>query len=167
VDISSLTFKNGIHYVALTTTVLTFPSHAYHAFTLGELLKLRLEKTKLTSSIDSFLGAVTGVSKPAVEGGGEADGSQKNEEGDDPYGTTEELIDTLSMYAKSETRSLAIVQREEELLKELQKRIRKERLELQYMGTHPRLKRQGATRNLEVSVRSKSSVLSHAEGKYS
>ena len=138
-----------------------FPSHA---FTIGEVLKLRLEKTKLTSAIDSLWSAVSGGPKPTEEDAGEDDDGQTDEEGDDPYGTTEELVDTLSMYAKSETRSLAIVQREEELLKELQKRIKKERLQLQYMGTQPsRLKRQGATRNLEVSAMSKSLASSLAE----
>lgn len=67
---------------------------------------------------------------------------------DDPFGNQEALVDLFVRYAKCDTRTTGVVAREEELLLELLARVKKERMQLQYMGSRPAVKHQAGSRNL-------------------
>lgn len=69
-------------------------------------------------------------------------------EDEDPFGSSEAIIDLLVKYGKCKKRSIGVVQREEELLLELLARTKKERIQLQYMGARPTIHRQSGSRNL-------------------
>ncbi|KAL3902690.1 MAG: hypothetical protein SGILL_010734 [Bacillariaceae sp.] len=83
----------------------------------------------------------------------EADGTLEAEESyeEDPFGSQEALVDLFVRYAKCERRTMGVVEREEELLKELLKRSKKERMKLQYMGARPAVKHQPGARNLKYA----------------
>lgn len=118
----------------------------------GEVLKLRLENSKtVETAVTRVMRALRFLPNPSEDegdGSEEDDGSQE----DDPFGNQEALVDLFVRYAQCESRTMGVVQRDEELLLELLARVKKERMPMQYMGARPIVKRQAATRNLNYSA---------------
>ena len=118
----------------------------------GEVLKLRLENSKtVETAVKNVMRAVPFLPNPSED---EDDGTAEEGESpeDDPYGSHEALVDLYVRYAKSNNRTMGVVEREEELLKELLERTKKERMQLQYMGARPAVKHQAGSRNLNYSA---------------
>lgn len=110
----------------------------------GDVLKLRLESSTFTvkGMLNRVQQAIPGFPNPSEHRPNEEDEEPVEE---DPFGSSQAIVDLLVKYTNCQNRNVEVVQREEELLQELLARTKKERMQLQYMGAR---KHQTASRNL-------------------
>ena len=114
--------------------------------TKGEVLKLRIENKGIgEAAVKDVMRAMPFLPNPTEDDETSQAGSEMEE---DPFGSQEALVDLFVRYAKCDTRTRGVVAREEELLLELLARVKKERMQLQYMGSRPAFKHQAGSRNL-------------------
>jgi hypothetical protein len=120
---------------------------------VGEVLKLRLQSSRfrMREMMDKVQEAIHGLPNPSERVKQDMpDADPLDEEG--PFGSSEAIVHLLGKYVKCKNRSVGVAQREEELLQELLARAKKERMQLQYMGTRPTIKHQSGLRNLSAGM---------------